>query len=361
MNCDKAAEYVSALCDGERIPRDAAEHVGTCDVCQARMRDYLAMGAELRRVARLGSPVAAAPEVWAKQQDIRTIWWQKGWQTIGIPRLVFAMLLAAIVGLGASLAIVKVKAHETGTVVMLKIAGPDGDAMTCPISLVNSKQDTCGGVAGVNGGSLVYDVKLLSKEGNRLALRVRTKFSADSTAGSFSEQDAVPQKEYWFEPGQTLRLDVPGLGDVKLTGEWTDHVPALLSETQTIDPEAGEFRMVSPLLLRDKQVAGDMEGDSVFIDKPEEGVDLYIPGQGRFEFLRTPFAGAAKAEIKLNRITFKINGEPYTILTGTPVSRGSDVWVRLNPDYKPKRTTLAGGYIGSTTRSEVEAGDALDR
>ena len=361
MNCDDAAEYVSALCDGERIPRGAAEHIGACDMCQARMKDYLEMGAELRRVASLESPVEARPRVWVKQQDVRTIWWQKGWQTMGIPRLVFAMLLAAIVGLGASLAIVKVKAHETGTVVMLKIAGPDGDAMTCPISLVDRKQDTCGGVAGMNGGSLVYDVKLLSKEGNRLALRVRTKFNADSTAGSFSEQDSVPQRQYWFEPGQTLAVDVPGLGDIKLTGEWTDHVPALLSETQSIDPEAGEFRMVSPLLLKGKVVAGDMEGGSVFIDKPEEGVDLYIPGQGRFEFLRTPFDGATKAEVKLNRITFNINGEPYTILTGTPVSRGSDIWVRLTTDYKPKRTALAGGYIGSTTRSEVETGDAQDR
>ena len=30
MICTEAAEFVSALCDGEIIPLTAAEHIGTC-------------------------------------------------------------------------------------------------------------------------------------------------------------------------------------------------------------------------------------------------------------------------------------------------------------------------------------------
>ena len=51
MKCEDAAEHVSALCDGETIPRVAAKHIGECEVCRARLSAYSTMGAELRRLA----------------------------------------------------------------------------------------------------------------------------------------------------------------------------------------------------------------------------------------------------------------------------------------------------------------------
>jgi negative regulator of sigma E activity len=56
MTCQDAVDFVSALCDGERIPREAAEHIGQCDDCRARLQDYAILGAELRRTASLHSP-----------------------------------------------------------------------------------------------------------------------------------------------------------------------------------------------------------------------------------------------------------------------------------------------------------------
>ena len=53
MNCNEAAEFVSALCDGERIPAGAAAYVGDCEGCQARLREYIALGAEMRRAASM--------------------------------------------------------------------------------------------------------------------------------------------------------------------------------------------------------------------------------------------------------------------------------------------------------------------
>jgi hypothetical protein len=53
MNCGEAAEFVSTFCDGETIPRAAAEHIGECKACHAQLREYAEIGAELRRVASL--------------------------------------------------------------------------------------------------------------------------------------------------------------------------------------------------------------------------------------------------------------------------------------------------------------------
>ncbi len=54
MKCEDAAEFFSALCNGQQIPREAAEHIGTCETCGGRLHGYLEMGMELRRVASLG-------------------------------------------------------------------------------------------------------------------------------------------------------------------------------------------------------------------------------------------------------------------------------------------------------------------
>ena len=52
MKCEEAAEFVSAVCDGELIPPDIASHIGKCERCGALLRDFVEIGAELRRMAR---------------------------------------------------------------------------------------------------------------------------------------------------------------------------------------------------------------------------------------------------------------------------------------------------------------------
>ena len=134
MKCDNAAEFVSALCDGEVIPRDAAEHIGGCAACQERLRDYLAIGVELRRVASLESAEGVPARDWSKPQSRVSRWWQKGWGTMRIPRLAFASMFLVIMGLAASLLVVKVGAHSEGTVVLLSTSGPSGPLYDCPLS-----------------------------------------------------------------------------------------------------------------------------------------------------------------------------------------------------------------------------------
>jgi hypothetical protein len=64
MMCDETAEFVSALCDGDAIPRAAAEHVSGCASCQARLKEYMEMGAELRLMASLAMEESVSPRVW---------------------------------------------------------------------------------------------------------------------------------------------------------------------------------------------------------------------------------------------------------------------------------------------------------
>jgi predicted anti-sigma-YlaC factor YlaD len=46
MNCGLATEFVSALCDGERIPREAAEHISECGACRVKLSAYSEIGAQ---------------------------------------------------------------------------------------------------------------------------------------------------------------------------------------------------------------------------------------------------------------------------------------------------------------------------
>jgi exosortase D (VPLPA-CTERM-specific) len=95
MKCDKAAEFVSALCDGESISPEAAEHVGACETCQARLKEYGQIGTALRRVASLESPAEARARTWETRQRTESSWWEKGW-TLLSPLPLVAWLYASI-------------------------------------------------------------------------------------------------------------------------------------------------------------------------------------------------------------------------------------------------------------------------
>ena len=95
-------------------------------------------------------------------------------------------------------------------------------------------------------------------------------------------------KEVWFVPGEQLKIDVPDVGTLTLTGEWMDHMPILIGlHGQDMSPGPGELRIASPLLLKDKTVAGDLAGalSGIFgTDDPDQAVWIYIPGRAVFWF-----------------------------------------------------------------------------
>lgn len=349
LTCNEAAEYVSALCDGETISPEAAKHIGACDACQARLRDYVSMGVELRRVASLETGAEVSPLRIEKRQGSISTLWQKGWETMRIPKLAFALMILAVVALGSTLVVVKVGAHSDGNVVMLKITTSQGEAIRCHLSTVDLKQAQCGGLTAQNRKLVGYQINLTGREGSRVELAIRTKtFEGLNGSYNLSEFAQLSPQQIWFEPGKSFELQFPGAGTMTVTGEWTDHVPTFVAESGNpdLDPGPEELRVVSPMLLVDKKVVADMDGLVAKVDKPYQGVDIYFPGHGRYILAANPIRGAIEAEVHLGRISFTENGRSYVFVTGTPVSRASHIWVLHEPNFKPSEDAKSG-YGGS--------------
>lgn len=338
MICADVSEYVSALCDGEIIPSAAAAHIGNCPACQAQLRDYLEIGAELRRAASLEYSASVPLIDIAKPQNRLITWWQKGFASMRIPRLAFAVLIASVVALASSLAVVKVRARSSGTVVLLSITAGSGQPTECPLSLVDKKPQGCASIGNVDGKVLGYTVHLLSHEDGRIELGVRMRqwpiTPGTSTSYELKDVDNQPEQDYWFSPGDKLRIENTGLPTLTITGTWMDHVPSFVGATQ-MDPGPDEIRIVSPLLLTDKQVVGDLEGGSTTQDKPDWAAFMYFPKQGGFVVANSRIQGAIEAYVNLNRISFEEDGHTYALLTGTPVTRAQHVWVLHRPNFKP--------------------------
>ncbi len=344
MHCDETGEFVSALCDGETIPRAAAEHIGSCETCQARLRDYVAMGVELRCVASLEIDNAVEPREWARQQNTIAKWWQKGWGTMRIPRLAFVSLVVMTVGLAATLVVGKVGAHADGTVVLLTTTGPKGPLMDCPLSTVDKNQVGCTCFAEVGGRILGYKVSLLSRDGGHVMLGIRTRtypipIAPVSRTYTPFELDNEPAKEVLFEPGETLDVEVPDVGKVTLTGEWLDHMPlfAMMKKMDHLEPGPNEVRFASPLLLKDKRVVGDFVGavGGVFSSDDRDLAEaIYLPGEGRFLIAQVRMKGAVEAHVALSRLSFEEGGHSWEIVNGVPISRADHLWVLHQSEFK---------------------------
>lgn len=361
MICSDAAEYVSALCDGKTIPLTAAQHIGSCPDCQARMSDFLAMGVELRRTASLELVGAVPSRTWSKPRNRVATWWQKGWGTMRIPRFAFAVLLASIVVLASALAVNRVRANNTGTVVLLSISGPNSPQkeLDCPLSTVDKKWTTCSWFGRVGSQFVAYKVRLLSRDGGRVQLGIRTlTYPAASGPHNLStfESSNEPGREAWFEPGERLEFPVPGLGSLTLKGVWMDHVPVL----GKLDPGPDELRLGSPLLVKDKVVVGDLSGAIGGVygeDRPNEAISFYIPGQGRFLISQLPMKGAVKAQVELSRISFKDGGYSWELVSGVPVCRADHLWVLHQPGFK--MNNMGGDHTALGNTKLVQAGPGV--
>lgn len=145
---------------------------------------------------------------------------------------------------------------------------------------------------------------------------------------------ASRKKQYWFEPGQTLEIEVAGLGAITVTGEFMDHMPSIPVGDEVLDPKPDELRVVSPLLVRDNKVVLDFAGMTLIADT-RGGVQMYKSGLGRYLLSLSPLKGAAEGKVEQSRIFFEMDGHAYQLLTGAPVARSKGVWVLYQPQYKP--------------------------
>jgi hypothetical protein len=357
MICNDVAEYISALCDGKTIPPPAAQHIGTCPDCQARLSDYLAMGVELRRAASLGLAEAVASRAWTKSQNRVATWWQKGRRTIRIPRLAFAGLIAGILVLASALAVNRARAQNTGSVVVLTTVGPNGPLASCALSTQDKSQNSCVWHGQVGPRFLAYKVYLVTRDGGRVRLWIGTMTYTPGADPASPESQVGSNKFVWFEPGEPLKFDVPQVGTLTLEGEWMDHMPML----GTLEPIPNEIRLGMPLFLKDNVVVGDLSrniaGGGIFsVDGLGLAFGFYISGEGRFLLSLLPMKGAVKASVVQGRISFEEGGHSWELLSGVPVCRADHIWVLHQPDFKSKAIGPYGACCSIPKLVQTEPG-----
>ncbi len=341
MKCEDVAELVSALCDGEKIPREAAEHIGGCELCRARLNAYSTMGAEMRRVASLEEQTEAKAGYWQKERRVRLNWWQKGRTPMRIPRFAFASMLAVIIVLSGGLVLVRARTGADGPVLVLTYKIPrDGKVGRCTIIPDGNRRiNHCNESMGGSWGILTMNIRYAGKERGRSALGVKTRYETQALALGISNTDSledVPEEMIWIEPGNEQRISVPGLGEIELTAEYLDHIPALLFRPdEPLDPQKNEFRIASPVLIRGKEVMFNLSGsDSTDSGDPEAALMIYFPGEGRYLISTVPFEGAVQGSVEPGQIKFNLEGQDYLLLTAMPTTRSEHVWVAHQPRYR---------------------------
>jgi hypothetical protein len=355
MNCAEAAEYISALFDGEPISSEAAAHLSHCEECRVRLNEYAEISAEMRRVASGASPQTIPEGKWRLAEPPAVNWLTKWRETMRIPRFAFALMLIAIFSLSGGLALVRARPGGDGPVLLLSFKIPQGDkAWDCALR-TDRGTDSCAFFGANLPGELAVHARFIRREGENVQLGIKTNFTATAEmqrpyTHTFELKmfDEIPEQEYWLEPDRRLSVPVAEFGTVEVSGQFLDHMPVMASNArETLDPGDAEFRILSPLLIRDNQVLVNMAGASARPDEKDFGVTQYIPGEGLFIFSPVPFEGGAEAVVRdgSNQIEFRAEGKSYVLVTGAPITRGEHVWVRHLPDWRPSNNP--GWFLGS--------------
>ena len=349
MKCDESGEYLSALCDGEQIPREAAEHIGKCVACRERMHEYLEIGAELRREASLQIASEVAVHPWERNSCWYQKIWQKGWETMRIPRVAFAAIVVVLLAMSFGVAHRRVRAHASGSMLLinLEITGHEGSTFRCILKETDSNKPGCVFSTMQQGKPVAMEVDYQGKDGDGVRLAIRSLSQIpNSMTGDFEtlrEKMQSQTVEYVsFQPGEAKTLHLAAISAlVELHGEWTNYIPAHLDDKELLSPKEGLLRIYIPLLIRDHKLLNDF-GDVVATTNGR--IELYGKQRGHLIISLQPKDEFIEAQAENSRITFKTDGHEYELVAGAPMTQATTVWVRLDWNYK-----ASGGEGGSIT------------
>ena len=368
MNCEQAAEFVSALFDGEQIPREAAEHIGHCTTCGTRMNEYAIVGAELRREASFN--VITKPDHdfvsanWRQAERVKSAWYTNWRATMQIPRFVFAVMLILIGSLAAGIAVVRARTGDAETALLLTVNLPKFNHLShCVIKLdggTASKPCFFASYSTDVPGAIFASFRIVRSEGTKMLLAARVKFigtieAAEKYRFSSREMDSLAEREVWLLVGESSQLPVSGLGDIELKGEFLDHVPTIPSKPlEALDPQKNEFRIVSPILIRDRTMIVNMDGyTAISSGNNNPSVMLYVPNFGRYLLSPEPSPGAFEAKVNLNQIQFNEAGHEYILANGMPITREEHVWILHDPDFRPSESLTNAPMATSGSLNEL--------
>jgi hypothetical protein len=335
MNCQQAAEFVSALFDGERIPRDAAEHIGACAVCCAGMGDYAVMGAELRREASLFAEEKSDGELilatWRKTERARPLWYTNWRTTMRIPRFAFGLMVILLLVLSTGLILTRAKTRDRWF--QYKLSGRDGKSIVTATVPTNPNGDPYYDVeAGMNypEGTVWFHIHVLEQAGETEKIVARTLWipRGDHSGDAVERLRRMPDREFVCYQGKSLKIPVEGYGNLELNGQ----LKAVLPENvrNGLYPEDEKLRFIPPVvLIRANQVLskGDFGGGELTL------ADSYFAfgtqDDGWYVFSAKPIDGAAEGTITMNQIEFTMEGKKHFLLAGQPIASGSvKVWVK---------------------------------
>lgn len=273
-----------------------------------------------------------------------------------IPRFAFISMVLLIIGLSSGLVVVRARSNAQVPAGLLSLKLPNTDSpWECMLSTNGDpKTDSCSAVIQTkDGGELEADIRFVSKQGDQITVDVRSQFFPAPTNGvrfSSTEVRNLPAQRYVLEPGQSVNIEIPGLGQTELTSKVLDHIPAFsFSPKETLDPGQDELRMMSPLLLRGNEAIIDMKGSSALGTGKDGAVWIYKPGVGRLMVSAENFLGAVKGQVNESRISFELDGAKYQLVTGAPITRAQDVWVAFDPNFQSGNSPTGRSVLGYST------------
>jgi len=332
--CQKAAEFISALCDGESIPREVAKHIGQCDVCQLLLTDYVQMGVELKRLASAAEPARVKPISWTNERRSKFNLWKIWRESMRIPRVAFALMVIVIAVLSFRIASV----HATGARqwLLMHVWDENGKEQAKLIAGFNPEEKSPNPtiMIAVPRGALGLNIVLLGESEGAANLGIRALyFSADADKSRQREQlRSAPMKEITCVPGQRTSFMVEGYGPIEIGAEVRDKLPEGDDPgKRTLFPPQGSLNVTGSLVLlnEDKVVSKAVAGVGQ-IAATDGYFALRAPGIGRYVFAARPFDRAVEGQLNFNQIQFKLDGQNYLLLAGSPVAHDSQqqMWVR---------------------------------
>jgi hypothetical protein len=352
MTCIEAEPHVSAVCDGEPISAEAAEHIGTCAACRATLADYAQIGTELRVAAAMDSKALPGLELPQRRRAFDFVW-----RRVPVPRFALAALIVAVVAAGVSVRFVSAQQRPLWFQFGYTL-DPDG-----PIShyrVVKAGFDQTGGMMmAVNGAllSTALRIRVESVSNDDVVLRCRavpgnTELTSDGSrqTGTMRAPDELPLNgapAVHYRPGQQLAIPIEGGGAVYLSGDVYEQQPKIAFGIP-LEPPPNQLSMRGPVLISEGRVLAEMSGGGATA-LPGHAVSVGAGNDGTFIFALKPFAGSVQGQIEWGQMTFTLDGRRFHLVAAGPLANGEQprpVWVRHDP------TPAQGGSIGTVRLGE---------
>jgi hypothetical protein len=349
MNCDEVQPFVSALHDGEIVPREAAEHMRNCPACRARLEDYARMDVELRLLA--SSVPEEAPTQMPHLPERRRRWGHTLTARVLVPRFALGVGLFAILGLSAGLG--WMRAQGGGPWFQFDLSDAEKHGMVGGLS--QAGDDWTGGYVTTGANQKIgIRVKALDvqKDLVRLSVKVRVLEPApgsaegkvaNSESGHLSREAMdrifahITPQEFDYVPGQTLEIPVAGGGKILLSGEVFKLRPSFSAQWYPVTLQPDQIALSKAALVRGNEFLGEIGGSgSARGENPAVGV--CVPPMGAFVFALKPFEGSVQGEAEFGAARFSMDGDEYRLFSATPITGGTqprEIWVHRSPNCPP--------------------------